>query len=184
MLALLFTLLRLGGWEQQTPSDTLPVPLPGAALYSVAMLSSQDAWAVGGTFGGQHETNQDRRIDLVVPGNGLILHYTTNSGWQADNVRGSIRAPLLSVSMDSSRDGWAVGYNGTFVHYDGHAWSMVPGPPNFNKNIVSVAMPSPVDGWAVGYSGSILHYDGQQWTQVPSPTVFDLRSIAMSSSQE
>jgi photosystem II stability/assembly factor-like uncharacterized protein len=148
------------------------------------MLSSQEAWAVGGTFVQQYTTNQSRQINLAVPGNGLILHYTVNSGWQPDNVEGSVRAPLLGISMDSSRDGWAVGYDGTFVHYDGSAWSMGPGPANFNKNVVGVAMLSPTNGWAVGYGGSILHYDGLQWSLVQSPTTFDLRSVAMSSNQE
>lgn len=187
ILALLFTLFRSTGWGQQ-PSPTyksLPAPRPGSeALYAITMLPSQEAWAVGGTFGLERTTTQGQQINIAVPGNGLILHYTVNGGWQADTIAGNINAPLLGISMASPHDGWAVGYNGTFVHYDGHAWSMMAGPPNFNKNIVSVAMLSPADGWAVGYGGSILHYNGEQWTQVQSPTSFDLRSITMTSSQE
>lgn len=186
ILALLFTLFRSTGWEQRPASvyKPVPVPRPGSeALYDIAMLSSQEAWAVGGTFGLERTTTQGKQIDFAVPRDGLILRYTVNGGWQADSIKGNIKAPLLGISMASSHDGWAVGYNGTFVHYDGNAWSTIPGPPNFNKNVVSVAMLSSTDGWAVGYGGSILHYDGQQWTQVQSPTSFDLRSIAMTSAQ-
>jgi hypothetical protein len=95
-----------------------------------------------------------------------------------------LREPLLGVSLDAPRDGWAVGYLGTFVHYDGNTWSTIPGPAHFNQSLFGIAMLSPMDGWAVGNSGSILHYNGRQWLPVSSPTQFDLRSIAMPSPQE
>lgn len=152
---------------------------PGTALYSVAQLSSSDAWAVGGSFALQCEA-QDKTRCLAVPVSGSILHYSDNA-WV---VAGNAQEPLLSVSLDSSHDGWAVGYLGTLVHYDGNNWSTVSGPAHFNQSLFGVAMLSPSDGWAVGNSGSILHYNGKQWTSIASPTQFDLRSIAMPSPQE
>ena len=160
--------------------DQLSSPFrPGTALYGVAQLSPGEAWAVGGSFAAQCEA-QNKTHCLAVPTGGTILHYSQNA-WA---VAGNAQEPLLSMSLDSPHDGWAVGYLGTLVHYDGNNWSTVPGPAHFNQSLYGIAMLSPSDGWAVGNSGSILHYDGRQWTPVPSPTAFDLRSIAMPSAQE
>lgn len=191
LVLLLIPFRLLIAQEQSSPAPLDKVsgaPLPGSALYSVAMLSPQNAWAVGGTFilqkTDQQNTNpQARSESYVAPGSGLILHYMANGGWQPDNVASNLTSPLFSVSMDSPQDGWAVGYGGTFVHYNGNTWSTTPGPANFNKNVTGVAMLSPSDGWAVGYGGSILRYDGRQWTQVQSPTSYDLHSIAMPTAQ-
>ena len=152
-----------------------------SAFYGIAMLPSGDAWAVGGSFSAKPDVSGTARP--LLPSSGMILHYASNT-WVAASVAQPLRVPLFSISLDSSQDGWAVGWNGSFVHYNGNEWSIVPGPANFNKNLLSVAMLSASDGWAVGYSGSILHYDGKQWTKVPSPTTVDLRSIAMPSAQE
>jgi hypothetical protein len=190
LLLIPFRLLIDQGQPGPAPTDKiLSAPLPGSALYSVAMLSSQDAWAVGGTFILQKTDQQNKNLragstSYVAPSGGLILHYMANGGWQPDNVSSNLTSPLFSVSLDSPQDGWAVGYGGTFVHYNGNTWSTVPGPANFNKSVMGVAMLSPSDGWAVGYGGSILHYDGIQWMLVQSPTSFDLHSIAMPTAQE
>lgn len=188
ILALFLIPLRIymAGSVQQTPafpaSQTASPFSPGSALYSVIMLPSGDVWAVGGSFFSKPAAPNTSREFL--PSNGVILHYSDNA-WIQTRVVGPLRVPLLSVSLSrEGRDGWAVGWAGALVHYDGNEWSTVPGPANFNQNLLGVAMLSPLDGWAVGYSGSILHYDGKAWTQVPSPTQLDLRSIAMPSSQE
>ena len=152
---------------------------PGSALFSVVMLSPNDVWAAGGSFNALCDAQTKTRC-AVAPSIGTILHYSNNT-WA---VAGNAAQPLLGISLDSPGDGWAVGYSGTFVHYDGRTWSAIPGPPHFNQSVYGVAMLSPSNGWAVGNSGSILHYNGRQWTLVSSPVTFDLRAIAMPSSQE
>jgi photosystem II stability/assembly factor-like uncharacterized protein len=151
----------------------------GSALQSVAILSPNDVWSVGGSFATQCNA-QTKTGCSATPVSGTILHYSNNA-WA---VAGSAAQPLLSISLDSPSDGWAVGYTGTFVHYDGHAWAMLAGPAHFNQSLFGVAMLSPSNGWAVGNSGSILHYAGRQWTLVSSPVSLDLRAIAMPSPQE
>ncbi len=153
-----------------------------SGLYSVTILPSGDAWAVGGSFS-LRPVGQNTTRSVAVPSSGTILHYTSNA-WVAANVATPLKLPLLSVSLDSPRDGWAVGWAGTLVHFNGNVWSTVPSPAKFKQNLLGIVMLSPSDGWAVGYSGSILHYHGKQWIQVQSPTTVDLRSIAMPSAQE
>lgn len=185
ILALLVTSFRYVYGRQSAISNQISqTPLPGSVLYGVAMLSAQDVWAVGGTFTRQHSSADAQKTGITTPNAGLILHYTVNNGWQPDNIERNLTRPLLAVALDTPSDGWAVGYNATFVHYNGTTWSSVAGPPNFNKNVVSVAALSPSDAWAVGYGGAILHYDGKLWTLVASPTTYDLLSIAMPSAQE
>lgn len=189
ILALLLVPLRLymaaKGQQPAIPPTNHGTALfgSGSALYSVTLLPAGDAWAVGGSFSFIKPGAPGTAQEFPVPSSGIILHYTAHA-WVAGKVAGPLRLPLLSVSLDSPRDGWAVGWGGTFVHYDGTEWTTTSGPANFNKNLLGVAMLTPSDGWAVGYGGSILHYDGKLWSQVKSPTTLDLRSITMPTAQE
>jgi hypothetical protein len=89
------------------------------------------------------------------------------------------------LSLDSSRDGWAVGWAGTLVHFDGNRWSTVPGPAKFKQNLLGIVMRSPADGWAVGDSGTILHYHDGTWNIARlSSTGNTLDSISMLSAAE
>src|SRR5258706_2219850 len=169
--------LYMASWTNQSTAAAWSPYNPGPALYGVTMLSTNDVWAVGGSF--EQEEDQ-QRVRIIYAVSGIILHYT-DGAWAAVDT---LQKPLFSVSLDSPRDGWAVGYGGILVHYDGKTWSTVTGPANFNNNLLGVAMTSPEDGWAVGYGGSILHYDGQQWMAYPGPTTADLRAIAMPSPHE
>ena len=167
------------GQNLPSPSQVSPLSGSGSALHSIAVLSPNDIWSVGGSFATQCNA-QTKTGCSATPVSGTILHYSNNA-WA---VAGSAAQPLFSISLDSPSDGWAVGYTGTFVHYDGHTWTTIAGPAHFNQSLFGVAMLSPSNGWAVGNSGSILHYDGRQWTLVSSPVTLDLRAIAMPSPQE
>ena len=82
--------------------------------------------------------------------------------------------------MLSLTDGWAVGSEGTILHYDGTSWSEVSSPTS--NDLYSVSMVSPTDGWTVGGTleqSTILHYDGTFWSKVSSPTSNQLLSVTM-----
>jgi photosystem II stability/assembly factor-like uncharacterized protein len=159
----------------QYPLPIIPSPFtPGSALYGIAMPSPQEAWAVGGTFQLVPEPHNQR----VQPVSGLILHYQ-NGSWLA---AGSVTEPLLSVSMSSPQDGWAVGYAGELDHYNGRTWQKFPAPTN--AILCSIVMLSAEDGWATGFGGMILHFHDHKWNEVPSPTSADLLSLKMVSAQE
>jgi photosystem II stability/assembly factor-like uncharacterized protein len=167
------------GQNLPSPSQVSQLSGSGAALRGVAILSANDVWAVGGTFATQ--CNAETKTGCsATPISGTILHYSNNAWAVAD----SAAQPLFSISLDLPSDGWAVGYTGTFVHYDGLTWTAIAGPAGFNQNLFGVDMLSPSNGWAVGNSGSILHYDGRQWTLVSSPVTLDLRAISMPSPQD
>ncbi|MDY7077432.1 MAG: YCF48-related protein [Chloroflexota bacterium] len=87
---------------------------------------------------------------------------------------------LYSVTMISADDGWAVGQNGTILHWGGDHWEEVSSPTS--STLYSVAMVSADDGWAAGEGGTILHWNGYSWDEVASPTTQTLHSVTMTSS--
>ena len=68
---------------------------------------------------------------------------------------------LYSVFMVSATDGWAVGYYGAIIHWDGSSWSNVTSPTT--RALRSVFMVSASDGWAVGTGGTIIRWTGTVW---------------------
>jgi hypothetical protein len=108
---------------------------------------------------------------------------------------------LNGVSASSSTDAWAVGSlccsirnSGTGAlteHWDGRAWTVVPGPDArfFDEVLNGVADISPSRAWAVGrvkqsgYSGGtplILHWNGSTWQTIPPPSgvTGELRAVS------
>lgn len=73
---------------------------------------------------------------------------------------------LTGVWGSSPTDVFAIGGNGTILHFDGRHWTRmsVPGEPD----LISIWGSSGRDVHAVGDRGVILHFDGQTWTALPS----------------
>ena len=143
--------LAAGSWQY----DSSGGPTCWKSLYSVAMVSASEGWAVGEA--------------------GTILHYTGGS-WQS--VTSPTTKNLYSVAMVSGSEGWAIGDSGTILHYTGDSWHGGVTSPT-TVPLSSVAMVSASQGWAVGYGGIILHYTGGAWQSVASPVGNDLNSVVM-----
>src|SRR5207237_7668252 len=69
---------------------------------------------------------------------------------------------LYSVWGTSASDVWAVGSNGTILHYNGTTWSSVAS--GTTNTLVGIWGSSATDVWAVGGSFTILHYNGISWS--------------------
>jgi hypothetical protein len=140
---------------------------PGDSLSGVAVVSTSDAWAVGGS------------------GHGVLIERWDGVRWKW--VRGPAAAApggsLSAVTALSATDAWAVGsIKGATLteNWDGTTWTRVPSPspaPAIDGSMLtSVAATSASDVWAVGYTGGktlILHWDGATWTRVPAPSPGD-----------
>ncbi len=169
------------------------VNLPTAApLYDVAFASPTDGWAVGG--------------------HGQIAHWDgVRWSQEADSPAYPLPTPLFAkrdvrptttlraVALVSSTEGWAVGDQGTLLHWDGQTWtgtSRLPLPstptstptptptPTLAPDVMrlnALAFLSPSEGWAVGDAGAILHWDGAAWSPVLSPTDLNLAGVAFAS---
>src|SRR5205823_5631221 len=96
-------------WDGSTWTR-VPIPVQ-RQLFSVAVLSAADAWAVG-----QYEPVTQR---------GLILH-NTGSGWV--QVPSTAPQSIFDTSFVNPSDGWATSTAITtsyILHYDGVQWSSV-----------------------------------------------------------
>jgi len=135
-------------------------------LNSVFMLSSGDAWTVGG---GPRAT-ASCIPNPVCP---VVLHWDGGSWNTITPPPGSYK--LKSVFMVSSSEGWAVGEigvpsggsaspTGIILHYTVTGgvgtWAIFPAPssPSAPAPLNSVFMLGQNEGWAVGDNATILHY--------------------------
>jgi len=140
-------------------------------LFDLSMVSPDEGWAVGSILGPSGD-----------PANPLILHYK-NCSWTpvAANYPGMT---LLSISMDSVTDGWAVGGSSAgqqlALHYTNGTWQKVtlPGENTFAGGNLAAHMRSADEGWIVirhqkDYQGmlkdGLLHLANGQWSAVTAP---------------
>jgi hypothetical protein len=157
-----------------------PSPGPYSGLFSVAATSPDNAWAVGGCLGYCSYGSPD-------PGRALILHWDGTAWTQVPSPRPGPYSALNAVAATSPDNAWAVGnltstnrdgsvsFKGLIEHWDGTAWTQVPGPrPGPDIGLVGVTATSPDNAWATGgygdHSGDqplIEHWDGTAWTVVP-----------------
>ena len=78
---------------------------------SVAMISTDDGWAVG-----------------WISGSNMILHWDGSAWTRVSSPVFQTVQMLTSVAMVSTDDGWAVGVGGTILHWDGISWSQASSP--------------------------------------------------------
>jgi len=144
------------------------------ALFSVATVSANDAWAVG---------------DSTPNSAGLAAYTTLIEHWDGRNWA-PVPGPnagnggvLNAVSAVSANDVWAVGYSYTGAmpsslntnkhplveHWNGTTWSVVPSPdgPGGDGVLTAISAASANDVWAVGTTSSVAtlveHWDGTDW---------------------
>ena len=199
-------ILRWNGtvWNQASISDAGPINYD---LRSIAMVSANEGWAVGGadafgavlrwdgnTWSRWHTGDANlRSLATLSPTDVRAVGSYHDCAVVPCDVASAMCHwngiawleeyddhwyRLNSVAMVSPDDGWAVGQSGEIKHWDGSKWTDVGGYDS-SSTLNSVVMVSADDGWAVGYSGRILHWDGTRWSQTNSPVIDNLNSVAM-----
>jgi len=153
------------GWTA-VASPNLPVD---TALYGVAALASDNAWAVGGS--------------VFEPYQSVVEHWD-GASWSIVPAA-SFPGILYAITALGPNNIWAVGtqeYPGPMLieHWDGASWTaryqLVAG--RFGGNLRSITALGPNDIWAVGYywgAGRVeytltMHFNGHVWRQVQSPS--------------
>ncbi len=151
------------GWHRdQAPDDAL-----GVDLYGVWGMPDGTAIAVGGGLTAPSET-------------AVILHFD-GVQWtraKAENLR---TKTLRNVWGTGPADYWAVGDNGTIMHFDGNDWQ--PSPTGVEDRLYGIYGSGPNDIYAVGGTGRglILRWNGSSWIEFDEPPNL-LRSVATSPS--
>lgn len=140
-------------------------------LYDIAVISSNDIWAVGR---GSNKT--------------LTMHWNGASWSIVSSPTTWTSGTLEGVAALSSNDVWAVGkvsddnynYRPTILHWNGATWVAVtvPDSGSDNSGLYDVSIWSANDVWAVGSVASegpsltlTEHWNGTSWSIVPSPNV-------------
>ncbi len=139
---------------------TLPVPMMrrtscrGARPWgpSTAALIGIVAASVGACGDGTGESAAAPSIKVDMPSKSPIVGPTSVP----------TKMGFLSVWGSSDTDVWAVGDSGTAVHFDGHAWSLIP--TGVTEVLTSVHGTGPDDVWVAGADGDVLHWTGAAWT--------------------
>ncbi|MFC1925912.1 WD40/YVTN/BNR-like repeat-containing protein [Chloroflexota bacterium] len=95
---------------------------------------------------------------------------------------------LWGIWGNSASDVFALGSNGTILHYDGNSWNPMESPviPTISggDHYQDAWGSSSSDVFAVGDDGTIIHYDGGNWTEMESGTNFQLNGIWGSSASD
>ena len=145
-------------------------------LEGVAVVTSNDVWAVGSTA-----TIQSRRDHA------LIEHWD-GTQWSAVIIPDPLGVDFLhKVAVVSANDVWAVGtYEPNLqslplaMHWNGRRWSQFPVPahPTLSTVLTDVVALASNDVWAVGQafdptipsrsSTFTVHWDGRAWTRIVS----------------
>jgi hypothetical protein len=139
-----------------------------AGLYGVAVLASNDIWAVGEQYVTAFSAYQP-----------LIEHWN-GSAWSVvpgPNIIGMLRG----IAAISPTDIWAVGFRPAYssaaviLHWDGSTWSSVSHSlPGGASKLFSIAAISANDIYAVGEalrSPLLAHWNGSQWTAMSAPVI-------------
>jgi hypothetical protein len=135
-----------GVWQRLTPPPGTPYNhFDFTRLMSVVAAPNGHAWAVGAS-GAPH---------------GLVEQNTSGTWAPAD---GGGTYELTAVALASASDGWAVGFNGEMLHFDGVKWQEVPRVTT--EDLAGVALVAPGEGWAVGTNRTLVHLHQGRWTPV------------------
>ena len=172
-------------WDGASWTD-VPMPAPAGtdALFDVAALAADDAWAVGARS--------------ISDGDAPAIQHWNGESWSLvplpdlDGVYGE----LLGIDAVATDDVWAVGFQRgstpggdprpLVLHLAGDAWHVVVTPTlsGPNASLLDVRAIAADDVWGVGNRQPPLasqlgdrtlieHWDGSSWSVVPSPEADD-----------
>jgi len=105
-----------------------------------------------------------------------ILERYNGAFFDAVGLTG-LRWGLYDIWGSAGDDIFAVGYNGTILHFDGAAWSITATGGTKPVWLNSVWGSSATDVFASGANGTLLHYDGDSWSVLRSHTVRNLWDV-------
>ena len=152
--------MSISGGEVTILADGLNSP------FDIAIDSASIYWTEKGTNGTDGAIKKLSKVSSS-------LWSPMNSGTLSNLVR---------VWGSSSNDVFAVGNDGTILHYDGASWSPMNSGTTFG--LAGVWGSSLNDVFAVGMGGTILHYDGTSWSPMNSGTINDLHYVWGASSTD
>jgi hypothetical protein len=172
-------------WNGTSWQRIMNMPEPPNAdevtLRGVAVVSANDAWAVGSYRDGGAILQKT----LILRWNGTVWSIVSSPNPE------SFQNALNAVTVVSAGEAWAVGYasDGTgyqtlALRWNGSSWQAIssPSPGSPNNELLGVTAVASNDVWAVGYANDVmgdvyrtlaLHWNGSSWQAVARPTDSD-----------
>ncbi|MBN2571859.1 MAG: hypothetical protein JXA68_06995 [Ignavibacteriales bacterium] len=137
-----------------------------ADLAGIYGFNENNIWAVGSNL-------------ILTQFYALIAHYD-GSTWKTVYIDKTSKT-LMGVWGSSPNDIFAVGFEGTILHYDGVSWTKMES--NTTANLVDVWGFAPNDVYAcsemdVPEKTTLLHYDGTEWESILDSMVTEPGSIS------
>lgn len=143
-----------------------------ATLQAVAMDSPEDGWLIAQNPFPKHDRNSSFTLGSV------LLRYHDGQ-WRIASQ--TIPHQLWALTLRTASDGWAVGSDGSIIHWDGAQWSPTPLAPDsrFSGSLYldAIAAPSATEAWAAGMGGVMLRWDGSTWRAVDLPAQLAAHSL-------
>jgi hypothetical protein len=97
----------------------------------------------------------------------VLLHYDGIS-WSQVTVPDT--GGLVDVAAISATDAWAIGSDGSVLHWDGTAWTI---STKFIMGTAAIAAASPTSVWIAGLyvnsKLSLAHFNGSAWSTQTAP---------------
>jgi hypothetical protein len=176
--------LRFQGCHWMPVSDYDAVNIPSAQLFSVAMDSATDGWAVGAYVKDLPIAQQNGTTTHDWIGDKLLVLHYVNGQWQTVDLPAGTTVGGSKVVMISPEEGWMLvdsgkshtnpyttvfGYD--LFHYLNGTWHSVPLSFDTSGSLIiwDLAAMAPGECWVAGYgiaSGdtfAVAHYANGQW---------------------
>jgi hypothetical protein len=156
--------------------------LVGTATQDIWYSALSRAFHFDGTKWTIHDNIKARTIfevrkDDVWVGDKTLQHYD-GTNWSTEFAINGNPAPglITSISGSSSKDIWAVGYDGSAnghpvftAHWDGVSWTLKAVPAELAE-APTVYAPSPLEAFLACSTG-VYRWDGSAWQKMTMPTV-------------
>ena len=103
------------------------------------------------------------RSDVHVLNNDAMVRRVGQGDFET--VQTGVNRNINGIWGSSSKNLYAVGAQGTVIHWGGNGWSV---QPTFTKrDLYGIYGADAAHVWAVGWNGTVGFYDGMKWTLQP-----------------
>ncbi len=112
----------------------------------------------------------------------ITLLLSVSTGWAALGAwlkydASPTTKDINALKMVTASNGWAVGYWGEVLHYDGVTWSIYTTWPV--QYLQDVDFSGADFGFAVGYAGACIQYNGANWSSMGIPSSQSFNAVGI-----